>query len=120
MMKVAKTGSKLLGMLLIGIGSVGFAAGASAVGVGANVGVQTQGNAGTSAAGGARVEGSSDARVNTHENLNQNDQKLPDATRGTERAQERMNAAGAEHEQATTVGAKSKKHAAKKKKVPTE
>jgi glycine/D-amino acid oxidase-like deaminating enzyme len=102
MMKVAKTGSNLLGMLVIGMGSMGLAAAASAVdlGVGANVGVQTphvdvqtQGNAGTSA-GGARVEGTSDARVNTHENLNRNDQKLPDATRGRERAQERMNEVG--------------------------
>ena len=128
MMKVAKTGSKLLGMLVMGMGSMGLAAAASAVdlGVGANVGVQTphvdvqtQGNAGTSA-GGARVEGASDARVNTHENLNRNDQKLPDANRGRERAQERMNEVGAEHEQATTVDAKSKKHVAKKKKSPAE
>jgi len=121
MMKLAKTCSKLLGMLLVGIGSLGFAAGASAVdvGVGANVGVQTQGTAGTPAAG-ARVDESSDARVSTHQNINQNDQKLPDASRGMERAQERMNAVGAEHEQATTVGAKSKKHVAKKKQAPTE
>ena len=128
MMKVAKTGSKLLGMLVIGMGSMGLTAAASAVdlGVGANVGVQTphvdvqtQGNAGISA-GGARVEGASDARVNTHESLNRNDQKLPDANRGMERAQERMNSAGAEHEQAATVRAKSKKHMAKKKKSPAE
>lgn len=125
MMKVAKTGSNLLGMLVMGMGSMGLAAAASAVdlGVGANVGVQTphvdvqtQGNAGTSA-GGARVEGTSDARVNTHENLNRNDQKLPDANRGMERAQERMNAAGAEHEQATTV-TRSRKNTWQKRRSP--
>ena len=125
-MKVAKTRSKLLGMLLVGIASVGFAACASAVdvGVGANVGVQapnagvqTQGTVGTST-GGAHVDGGADARMKTQDNFNQNDQKLPDATRGKERAQERMNEAGTEHEQATTVGAKSKKYAKKKKKEP--
>jgi hypothetical protein len=126
MMQVAKTRSKLLGMLLGGIASVGFAAGASAVdvGVGANVGVQapnvgvqTQGNAGAST-GGAHVDGGADARMKTQDKLNRNDQKLPEATRGMERAQERMNEAGAEHEQATAVGAKSKKHAKKKHKEP--
>ena len=126
MMKVANTRSKLLGILLVGIASAGFAAGASAVdvGVGANAGVQapnagvqTQGNVGA-ATGGAHVDGGADAHMKTQDKLNSNDQKLPEATRGMERAQERMNEAGAEHEQATTVGAKSKKHAKKKKKEP--
>ena len=123
-MKVANTRSKLLGMLLVSIASVGFAAGASAVdvdvGVGANVGVQAptagaQGNAGA-ATGGAHVDGAADARMKTQDKLNHNDQKLPEATRGMERAQERMNEAGVEHEQATAVGTKSKKHAKKKHK----
>ena len=112
-MKVANTRSKLLGMLLVGIASAGFAAGASAVdvGVGANVGVQAP-------TAGVQPQGNADARMKTEDKLNRNDQKLPEATRGMERAQERMNEAGAEHEQATTVGAKSKKHAKTKHKEP--
>jgi hypothetical protein len=121
MMKVAKKSSTLLSMLIVGIGAVGFAAGASAVdlGVNANVGVQTpsvavqtQGNTGASA-------GSADVRANTQEKLNSNDQKLPDAKRGLERSQDRMNEAGTEHEQATTVKTKTKTHVAKKKKAAT-
>jgi hypothetical protein len=121
MMKVAKKPSTLLSMLIVGIGAVGFTAGASAVdlGVGANVGVQTpsvgvqtQGNAGTSA-------GSADVRTNTQEKLNSNDRKLPDAKRGLERSQDRMSEAGTEHEQATTVHTKTKTHVAKKKKAAT-
>lgn len=80
------------------------AGGASAadLGVGTKADVEVQGDVGTPA-GGAKIEGSAESGVSTEGSLNQNAQGQPEATRGLDRAQERMSPMGKEHEQATEL-----------------
>lgn len=112
----------LLGIMLAGAG-IAFAANASAanvgagvgVGVGADVNAQAGSQNGVKAGGGAQMDGSADAQMSPEGSLNQNSQMLPDATRGMDRAQERMSPMGAEVEQATGKKETDKKTAKRKR-----
>lgn len=95
--------------------AAGLGAGA---GLGANVGAGTRGNAGMEAAlaagahaegaAGVNANGSAGGRMSTEGSVNQNSQVLPEATRGSERAHERMNQMASEHEQAADAEATSR------------
>lgn len=115
----------LLSMMLAGAG-IAFAASASAanvgagVGVGANVNAQAGSQNGVKAGGGAQMDGSADAQMSPEGSLNQNSQMLPDATRGLDRAQERMSPMGAEIEQAGKIETDKKTAKRKRDKKSTD
>ncbi|MHB1333994.1 MAG: hypothetical protein ACYCY1_15495 [Sulfuriferula sp.] len=105
--------------LLSGAALFAVAGSASAVGVGAgldaNVGAGARGNAGMEAptAAGAHAEGSAgmnqqgSSHMSTEGSANQNSQMSPESTKGMDRAHERMNGMGSEH-QAPGAGTKTK------------
>ena len=105
----------LLGMVLAGA-SLAFAGLASAAGLGAGLGVGANINAQV----GGQAGGGASTHMSAEGSLNQNSQMRPDASRGMDRAQERMNAMGMEHEMATELEASSKQTVkAKKEKKPS-
>jgi len=97
------------------------ASSASAVGLGgnANVGAGVSSGADTSAPAGATATVGGSAGMNAADsnhrggegNPNQNSQTSPNATRDMERAHERMNGMGSEHEQATDAKTRTKRSA---------
>ncbi len=115
--------NKLFCSLLTSVAIFTFTGSASAAGLGvgagmgANVGAGAGGNAGMEAGAGAQAEGSAGVnanssagdRMSTEGRANQNSQVKPGATRGMERAHERMNGMGSEHEQATDAQATSRR-----------
>lgn len=93
---------KLLGSLLTGAAIFTVAGSASATGM------DTPATVGAHAGGLAGSDMNSSGHMSTEGNANQNSQMSPGATRSIERAHERMNEMGSEHERATVAETTSK------------
>lgn len=106
------TRSPLLTSILAGVASASFTAAALAAGVGVGAGASVGAGAQVTAPGQAQVGGSADANMSTSGSANTNAQWQDGATRGADRAAERIKGTG---ETATELEASGKANAKTKR-----
>ncbi|MDP1645398.1 MAG: hypothetical protein Q8K35_08400 [Thiobacillus sp.] len=82
--------TKLLTVIMAGVAGVGFATAATAAGVGVDVNTNVSAGAQVAAPNNAQAGGSADAHMSTSGSANSNAQWQSGATRGADRAAERM------------------------------
>ncbi|HAN56911.1 MAG TPA: hypothetical protein DCQ77_12340 [Betaproteobacteria bacterium] len=93
--------TKLLTTIMAGVAAIGFATAASAVGGGLGVNANVGAGAQVPAPISGQAGGAADAQMSTSGSANTNAQSQDDATRGTERADERMSTTASESKPVT-------------------
>ncbi len=94
--------TKLMTLIVAGVAGAGFAAAASAAGMGGGINADVGAEATVSTPDTAQTGGAAYAHMSTSGNANNNAQWQSGATRGTDRAAERMNTNGAVMKQSGT------------------
>lgn len=94
--------TKLLTLIVASVAGASFAAAASAAGISGGINADVGAEATVSTPDTAQAGGAADTHMSTSGNANTNAQWQSGATRGTDRAAERMNANGAEMKQSGT------------------
>lgn len=93
--------TKLLTTIMAGVAAIGFATAASAVGGGLGVNANVGAGAQVPAPISGHAGGAADAQMSTSGSANTNAQSQDDATRGAERADERMSTTASEKKPVT-------------------
>ena len=96
--------TQLLTLIMAGVTGAGFAAAATAAGIGGGVNANVGAGANVSVPGTAQAGGAADAHMSPSGSANSNAQWQSGATRGADRAAERMDAQGAEMKQSGGAG----------------
>lgn len=94
--------TKIMTLIVAGVVGAGFAAATSAAGIGDGIDADIGAATTVPTPDTAQVGGAADAHMSTSGNASNNAQWQSGATRGTDRAAERMNAHGAEMKQSGT------------------